>query len=127
MTKKMGKKEMFFIGIILLLAVGFYIFQSTRQVFAESATITLNGEVIKTVSLAEDMIFSIEQEPNVFFEVRDGAIAFIHSDCPDLICVHRGFISSSSPQAAACLPKGLLLYISETSPLVTPAVDAVAG
>ena len=60
------------------------------------------------VHLDENRTFYII--PNVMFEIRDGRIAFIKSDCPDQICVHTGFIGQSG-QMAACLPNGLVLSL----------------
>ena len=48
--------------------------------------------------------------PNVIFEIRDGRIAFIESDCPDQICVRTGFIGQEG-QMAACLPNRLVLSL----------------
>ena len=68
---------------------------------------------VESVYLDTDRIFYIDMVPNVLFEVRDGQIAFIISDCPDQICVHTGFISRAG-QMAACLPNGLIMLITNT-------------
>ena len=126
MTKKMRKKELLFVSLLFIFAVAFYFFYSARYVSASSATITLNGEVIRTVSLAENLILSLDEDPSVVFEVRDGGIAFIENNCPDLICVHRGFITANNPMAAACIPKGLLLYINDVTTGESD-LDIIAG
>ena len=77
-----------------------------------SAQISLNGEVVMTVSLEEDQVFSIPQRPHVHLEVRGGRCAFIASDCPDQICVNTGFLQTPG-QAAACLPNKIVLRMVE--------------
>ena len=63
---------------------------------------------IYLIPLDENRTFYII--PNVVFEVLDGRIAFIKSDCPDQICIHKGFIGQAG-QMAACLPNGLVLSL----------------
>lgn len=74
------------------------------------AEIHYYGEKVKTVNLSRDQEFSLPQVPQVIFTVKDGAIAFTHSDCPDQICVREGWLSTQG-QFAACLPNGLSLHI----------------
>ena len=71
------------------------------------------------ISLDENRTFYII--PNVIFEVRDGQIAFVKSDCPDQICVRTGFIHRSG-QMAACLPNGLVLFLSGTEAYSEPDI-----
>ena len=74
------------------------------------AQIIYNNEVIKTVSLSENLEFSVEQAPEVIFEIKDNRIHFKYSDCPDKVCVNTGYISSAG-QLAVCLPNKLSLKI----------------
>ncbi|GHU88362.1 hypothetical protein FACS1894202_04300 [Clostridia bacterium] len=80
-----------------------------------SADIRLNGEVVMTVPLDAGKVFSLDRLPNVTFEVKDGKIAFVHSDCPDQICVHSGFLSVSG-QTAACLPNRVAIRVRGKTP-----------
>lgn len=127
MNRKIKKTELIFICAILVVAAGLLAFQWLSYADAAYATILLDGEVIKTVPLSIDQIFSLEQDPNVYFEIRDGAAAFICNDCPDLVCVHRGFVSPGNPIPAACIPKGLLLSITAPTPDYLPAIDILVG
>jgi hypothetical protein len=83
------------------------------------AEILLDGKVARTLRLDTPEVFSLPQRPQVVFEVRDGAIAFIHSNCPDQVCVRTGFIRQGGQQAA-CLPNRLVAR-------VLGGPDAVAG
>ena len=75
------------------------------------ADIILDGETVKTVSLAEDAEFSLDLVPGVIIEVKGGAIRVSASDCPDKTCVRTGFISRFG-QSAVCLPNKLVIKIS---------------
>lgn len=109
--KLLYKKDIIIIISLLLLAVIIYllcqkfIFKSSTQ-----AEILYNNNVIQTVDLSKDRVFSPDGFPNVQFEVKDGAIAFVKSDCPDKICIHTGFINKTG-QSAVCLPNKLVLRL----------------
>jgi hypothetical protein len=76
-----------------------------------AAEIRVDGAAVKRVSLAEDAEFSIGWRPNVRFAVKNGAIAFTESDCPDKVCIQSGFLSKPG-QSAACLPNRVSLRVS---------------
>lgn len=75
------------------------------------AEIYYDGKLAATAYLDEPRIFSIDGLPQVVFEVKDGAIAFIRSDCPDRICVNTGRLDRAG-QLAACLPNRVSLRIT---------------
>lgn len=77
------------------------------------AEIYYHSELVKRVDLTtgETGRFSIEQEPDVVFELYgDGSIAFIVSDCPDKTCVKSGRLSRAG-EYAACLPNQIYIKI----------------
>jgi hypothetical protein len=86
----------------------------------ETATITLRGESF-TVSLSEDKIFTLSEIagesdsnlPQMTFEVKNGGIAVLSSDCPDGDCVKAGFITHSG-SAAVCVPNKVTVSLSGT-------------
>lgn len=77
-----------------------------------TASIYLEDRLLGTYSLEEDRVFSLEECPGITFEIRDGAIRFASSDCPDQTCVRTGFLSRSS-QYAVCLPHRVSIRISD--------------
>ena len=109
-NKLLTKRDALFLALILI--VGFSmlaIHQWRGNADAGFTTAEIRSDYgIYLVSLDEDRTFYII--PNVIFEVEDGQIAFVKSDCPDQICVRTGFISRGG-QMAACLPNGLVLSI----------------
>ncbi len=109
---KQRKIDIIVISILLILSLAIYLFfnffkDTSTDVYAE---IVLKGDVVKTVFLDEDKTFSIEEVPNVKFEIKDKKIRFLESDCPDKVCVNTGFIGSSG-QTAVCLPNALSIKI----------------
>jgi hypothetical protein len=120
---KLFNKHDFILIVSLLLTalLIFLMFSFFNRNAAFKAHITISGSLAKTADINADAIFSMPEKPNVVFEVKNGAIAFISSDCPDKICVHTGFIKHGG-QFAACLPNGVVLRI-----MGADGVDAVAS
>lgn len=83
--------------------------------------ILLDGEIVMTVRLDRDKAFTIPQKPNIEFETKDGAIAFIRSDCPDKVCVNSGFLHQAG-QHAACLPNHIAIRIKTENDAGSPDV-----
>ncbi len=107
-------------GFLLLTLLSFLLFRLSGQP-ANTAQIMLDGQIVRIVSLEKDGEFALEQNPHIRFSVRDGAIAFISSDCPDQLCVHSGYLSQPG-QMAACLPRHVSLSVNGAG-----GVDAVAN
>ena len=82
-----------------------------------SAVIRVDGEVYKEVDLAIDQVIEIG---SVRIEVKDGAIAFIESDCTAHTCVKAGWLSTPGA-SAACLPNRISITVTGES-----GVDAIA-
>jgi hypothetical protein len=78
------------------------------------AEIWVDGKLLRTIALdkAPDAVFSIKEETgrDVEFEIRDHRIRFLHSDCPDKICVNTGFIHREF-QTAVCMPNRVSIVI----------------
>ena len=108
----------------LVLIGGYALF--SRQ-GGEADLTTPEGE--RMLPLSEDVTLSIEGKNGipVVIRVEDGAVWFESSGCPDQICVHSGRLTRTG-DAAACLPAGVLLRVTESGEAEgsVPA-DAVAG
>ncbi len=82
------------------------------------ATVTLDNQEVLTVDLqgAEDQEFSILDKTgkDITFQIKDHAIRFLHSDCPDKICVNTGFLRKDG-DIATCLPNKVILTVSAQS------------
>ena len=112
-SQLLSKRDVTIIAVTLLLGFALWgiwhfanIVDNSFSIYAE---ITFeNGSEI--VYLNDNRTFSVDAVPNVVFEVRDGQIAFINSDCPDQVCVRTGFLGRSG-QMAACLPNNILFFV----------------
>jgi len=117
-----GKRD--FIVIVALLALaGLFALPEIFSQKSHTAEIYADSVLLETVSLSEDRTFSPEGFDNVMIEVKDGAIRFLSSDCPDQVCVSTGYISRAG-QYAVCLPNRLMIKIPGTD---ASAPDAVTG
>lgn len=81
------------------------------------AAISVGEQTVMTIDLsaAEDREFSIREETGlpIRFQIRDHAIRFMESDCPDKICINTGFLRNDL-DVASCLPnRTSLLVMSE--------------
>lgn len=91
----------------------------------KTARILQNGEVVRTVSLdiTEPYEFNVVSEDGGYNTIRveNGRIGVISADCPDKICVRRGFIENGV-LPVVCLPHKLSIVITDESD-----TDAVSG
>ena len=92
-----------------------------------SAVIKSDGKIIKKIDLdksREPYEFKIEGANGGYNIVRveNGKIAVIEADCPDLICVKRGFVSGGA-LPIVCLPHRLSISFEGGA----AGADAVAG
>ncbi|MDR3238474.1 MAG: NusG domain II-containing protein [Clostridiales bacterium] len=121
--KLAAKTDAVLIGAILAAAVcalGFL----NRQESGGSCEILVENRAVQTISLRKDAMFTLPERPGIVLQVKDHAIAFRESDCPDKICVHTGTISRPG-QMAACLPNQTVIRIRRAAP--DNGVDTVAG
>ena len=125
--RKSNKTDLLVIIIICLVSLSAYylinhFLGTSSDLYAE---IRLDGELSYPVNLSENVSFSIPEKPNVVFEVIDGAVAFVESDCPDGLCISTGFLRHNG-QTAACLPSRLSLVMKSNSPPLQDGVDMIS-
>lgn len=79
------------------------------------ATISVGEQEVRRIDLAAagDQEFSILDETGlpITFQIRDHAIRFLESDCPDKICINTGFLRDDLA-VACCLPNQTTLFVS---------------
>jgi len=78
---------------------------------AQMAVVRVNGNIVKEVMLDVDQSFRVA---DVKFEVKDGAIAFVESDCPGQECVHAGWLRKPG-SSMACLPNKVSVTLTGDS------------
>jgi Uncharacterized protein conserved in bacteria len=113
MRKHANKTDVIILAVVLIVAgIGILISLLLRDTNKSGlyAKIYHRGSVAETVYLDEDKTFSIESLPKVVFEIKDEAIAFASSDCPDQLCVHMGW-QNIKGGFAACLPNDAMIWV----------------
>ena len=120
MAKNSVKKEnkldinKILIGAVLvfsLIAMGIRYLNADRGKYAMVAID--NTATRYEISLEEEKIHTItEGNFVVTLEVKDGAIRFINSLCPDHLCEGFGFVSQED-DFAVCMPAGVAVLITD--------------
>ncbi len=117
------------VGFALLIAVCAAVVFIHRSASKQpkTAKIIQDGEVIRTIDLqtvAEPYEFEVLSANGGHNTVRveNGKIAVTEADCPDKICVRRGFIENGV-LPIVCLPHKLSVVIEDGA----DALDAVSG
>lgn len=109
------KTDLLLIGGLCVLALILLLVVTLSSPKGTTAQIYLHDVCVMTCDLSEDSIFQIDQASEVTFQIQDGKIRFLSSDCPDQVCVRTGFISLAG-QTAVCLPHRLVVRIISDSP-----------
>ena len=102
--------------IVLLFSVLFLLRPQEKTEQLVAVITSQNQEVYRMpLSKMENGTFSIEEETGIpiIFEIKDNAIRFMDSNCPDKVCVGTGF-QSRSFDISSCLPNEVLLVIEST-------------
>lgn len=106
-------KDVILVIVLIGIAIIFWFWFRTMGTNGAIAQISINGEDILTVDLNQEenqQIDLSEYGVDIQLEVKDHAIRFTHSDCPDQICLGYGFIDTE-PQTAVCMPNRTAIVI----------------
>jgi len=123
--KWFGKWDVWiFAGLIVPALILWGIAARRDSAVAARGQISVGGQVVQTVDLSRDGEVSLTGNPHIRFAVKDRAVAFIASDCPDKLCIHSGYLATPG-QMAACLPNRVSLTV--LAPDGGNGVDAVAN
>ena len=117
------KKAAVLTAVLLLIAAlcGVWIYavshSSTDDGQALYADLYQNGKLLQTIRLdtvVSEYTFEIPGDAGASNTVcvRPGSIAIVSASCPDQICVHQGFISTSL-LPITCLPNRLVIRVRE--------------
>ena len=108
----MKKKEILFIGGILVLALLLWVVMSFfYKGNYGSITITVDGEEYGTYSLGKDQTISIN-DTNIC-EIKDGKAHMISATCPDHLCMKQKEINEKGG-TIVCLPNKVVIEGSKS-------------
>lgn len=98
-----------FAAVILLAALGLFLLRSREP--GLYARVDFGMGVVEQLPLAEDKDYFYEVGGYVVhLQVKDGAIAFLDSQCPDGVCEQFGWLQEED-QWACCMPAGVFVTI----------------
>ena len=97
--------------LLIAIAAGGIFAMSGAGASGDTAVVRLGGSVARRVDLGVDQTFWVG---DVELTVKDGAIAFIESDCPGKECIHAGWLKNPG-SSAACLPNHVSVTIEGTA------------
>jgi len=108
--KKMKKNDWILLGIVLCVAVVFYV---VRIFSADKSPgyvkVSIDGRTAGTYDLSEDQEIEINGGTNRM-EIKDGKVKMIEASCPDQLCMHQKAISLDK-ESIICLPNKVVLQI----------------
>ena len=108
------KKNLIFALVILMLAAALYF--GVRAAHSGKgnglqAVVDFGGGVSETLSLDKDYDYLYDVGNYVVhLQVKDGAIAFLDSQCPDHVCEQFGWLDKDGAWAA-CVPAGVYVVV----------------
>jgi hypothetical protein len=106
----LARRDVF--AVLCLLAFSWVLcLHAARGTGGAYAEVAVDGEVVGSLSLGENRVYSPPGRPAVRIAVRDGAVGFVASDCPGNVCVHSGFLSLRG-QSAVCLPNRVVVRVT---------------
>ncbi|MCI8659260.1 MAG: NusG domain II-containing protein [Lachnospiraceae bacterium] len=112
-TEKQRRNELLLAAVLLGLATvcggGYY---WGHRELAQTAEVTVDGQLVETLDLSEDQKITIQgvQNGENLLVVQNGAIWCEEASCPDKVCVHQGK-QSRDGEMIVCLPNRMVVKV----------------
>ncbi len=107
--KFIKKRDLLILPVLAAVFATLYLF--TRARLGESAVVEYDGKILARFELTgEQQSYTLPQNPNVELAFGEQGAYFVHSDCPDRVCVHAGVLTRAG-ETAACLPNNVIIYV----------------
>lgn len=107
----MKKNDWILAACILLAAVAILLFQFVRSDSgAGKVSVTVDGEIFGTYSLADDQTVDIDGTNRLVIE--NGTAEMEWADCPDQICVNHRAVSREG-ESIICLPNQVVISVTD--------------
>lgn len=104
----MNKKEIALISGILLIAIVVWAFTSLPKKNGNYASVKKEDKEILVLDLNKNQIVPIDEHNCL--EVSEGKIRMLSADCPNQICVNKGFVETTM-DSIVCLPNQVVVTI----------------
>ena len=109
MDKKKLRADIILALAILTVALSVFLIISLTRSEGTHVRVTLGGEEIALLSLAEDGEYSLNDGSNMLV-IENGAASVRSADCPDGLCVRQRKISRSG-ERIVCLPNRIVIEV----------------
>ena len=112
---KTWQKNLLFAAVVLAAAALLWVLYcvSTSKAAPLEAVVDFGGGLTETLPLDKDYDYLYDVgDYVVHLQVKDGAVAFLDSQCPDHVCEQFGWLSEKDAWAA-CVPAGVYVTVQE--------------
>ena len=116
-TLKTWQKNLLFALVVLAAAVLLLVLYRAQDPKAEAleAVVDFGDGITETLPLDEDHDYLYEVgEYVVHLQVKEGAVAFLDSQCPDHVCEQFGWLHEEDAWAA-CVPAGVYVQVQKAA------------
>ena len=110
---KSWQKNLIFAAVVLAAAALLFVLYRANAAKAEPlvAVVDFGDGITETIPLDEDHDYLYDVgDYIVHLQVKDGAVAFLDSQCPDHVCEQFGWLSEQDAWAA-CVPAGVYVTV----------------
>ncbi|MBR5579579.1 MAG: NusG domain II-containing protein [Lachnospiraceae bacterium] len=107
----MKKKEIIFVFILLVSALGWLMVQSFAGKSGETARVDYDNRLYGTYPLSRERIIKIGESNTL--EITEGKIRMKEATCPDQICRKQGWIKRKG-ESIICLPNKVIVTLEGT-------------
>ncbi|MBP5305735.1 MAG: NusG domain II-containing protein [Lachnospiraceae bacterium] len=109
---KRRRNELILVGLIVLLAVGFFVYKKAFPAKKGSeVVVSVFGREYARFPLDENREFPISYLNNLNLLIIEDGYAYIkEASCPDGLCVHQGKINKSG-EMIVCLPNEVVVTV----------------
>ena len=108
-NKLLNKWDIILVGVICVCCIAAVLLQNSKNSGA-IAQIYVDGEITSQINLTEvDESYTILLRTAVI-SVEKGRIRYLEANCPDKLCVNRGWLSKPG-DVAACIPEKTVICI----------------
>lgn len=114
--KKTRLRDIILIASLAVLGLVLLVVMRHSSESGSTAVVQVDGVVIARYPLSEDGIHVLNGGLNTI-EIKDGKVRMMEALCPNLECVHQGWISRGH-QSIVCLPNKLVVTIEGDSSVV---------
>ena len=107
--KKTMLRDIILIASLLIAGLVLLLVMRPSSENGSTAVVQVDGVIVSRFPLSEDGVHVLNDGLNTI-EIKDGKVRMMEAKCPNLQCVHQGWISRSY-QSIVCLPNKVIVTI----------------